>query len=225
MRGRSAQVSGGSSRRNGRYAYNLLQSLCGTKTSRAGTNDEDIDVARCSGQHCMWWFRAYRRIDVHLLAIGLAEVTLVGFGPVGVVGGSAGHCEEMYVTQWRLCIRCEASEEEEGWWWRCGRGTVMVFNNNNSSPGRVVQAVAHRYSLSHYCRRAPKPRSPSHLPPINKGPALHFLPRTGHRHCETLCGSPRRPTSGVEYSQSSPRQQSIEVLLLLLAAAVLREVV
>ena len=26
-------------------AYNLLQSLCGTETSRARTDDEDIDVA------------------------------------------------------------------------------------------------------------------------------------------------------------------------------------
>lgn len=31
-------------------------------------------------------------VDVHFLAIGLADGALVGLGPVGVVGGSARHC-------------------------------------------------------------------------------------------------------------------------------------
>jgi hypothetical protein len=30
-------------------------------------------------------------VDEHFLAIGLADVALVGLGPVGVVGGSARH--------------------------------------------------------------------------------------------------------------------------------------
>jgi hypothetical protein len=38
-------------------------------------------------------------LDVHLLAIGLAEVTLMGFGPVLLVGGLARHCEETSMTQ------------------------------------------------------------------------------------------------------------------------------
>jgi hypothetical protein len=45
MKGRSGQVSDGSARWIGRSAYDLLQSLCGTKTSWAGTDDENIDVA------------------------------------------------------------------------------------------------------------------------------------------------------------------------------------
>ena len=52
MKGRSGQVSDGSSTsRSGSCAYDLLQSLCGTKTSWAGTDDEDIDVAGDSCQH------------------------------------------------------------------------------------------------------------------------------------------------------------------------------
>jgi hypothetical protein len=51
MKGRSGQVSDVSARWIGRSAYDLLQSLCGTKTSWAGTDDENIDVAEVSGQH------------------------------------------------------------------------------------------------------------------------------------------------------------------------------
>jgi hypothetical protein len=49
MKGRPAEVSHVSFSCIGGWAYDLLQSLCGTKTSRAGTDDEDIDVARGSG--------------------------------------------------------------------------------------------------------------------------------------------------------------------------------
>jgi hypothetical protein len=42
--------------------------------------------------------RICRMLNVHLLAIGLAEVTLVGFRPVLLVGGLARHCEDVYDT-------------------------------------------------------------------------------------------------------------------------------
>ena len=105
MKGRPGQVSDGSARWIGRSAYNLLQSLCGTKTSWAGTDDENIDVAGDLGQHGIWCCGLCRKRDIHLLAIGLTEVALVGLGPVGVVGGSAGHGEEMWMVQQR-CVLC-----------------------------------------------------------------------------------------------------------------------
>ena len=98
MKGRPKQVSDGSARWLGRSAYDLLQSLCGTKTSWAGTDDENIDVAGDLGQHGIQYCRLCRKRDIHLLAIGLAEVALVGLGPVGVVGGSARHREEACVV-------------------------------------------------------------------------------------------------------------------------------
>jgi hypothetical protein len=63
-----------------------------------------------------------RRHNVHLLAIGLAEVALVGLGPVGVVGGSAGHGEEMCMVQ-RRCVYYAPDTVQ----WRCEeRGVVVV---------------------------------------------------------------------------------------------------
>lgn len=66
----------------------------------------------------------FRRQNIHLLAIGLAEVALVGFGPVGIVGGNARHCEESLVLMCCLVesTGCSASrgEEREGWWRRWG---------------------------------------------------------------------------------------------------------
>ena len=57
-----------------------------------------------------------RRLYVHLLAIGLAEVALVGLGPVGVVGGSAGHGECVCVMH---LIQYNGEVKREGWWWWC----------------------------------------------------------------------------------------------------------
>jgi hypothetical protein len=72
-------------------------------------------------------------LDVHLLAIGLAEVTLVGLGPVLLVGGLARHCEGMSMRQ-RVEVlgmhrveckgRCKR-RREEGWWWRWGEDSLQ----------------------------------------------------------------------------------------------------
>jgi hypothetical protein len=72
-------------------------------------------------------------LNVHLLAIGLAEVTLVGFGPVLLVGGFAGHCGERSMTQQvdvlgmhRVkCKRGCKRRVREGWWWRWGEDSLQ----------------------------------------------------------------------------------------------------
>ena len=55
-------------------------------------------------------------VDEHFLAIGLADVALVGLGPVGVVGGSARHVGK--------CVKM--GEERGGGGGEGGRGVVGV---------------------------------------------------------------------------------------------------
>ena len=220
MKGRSGRVSDGYCRWHGGCAYDLVQSLCGTKTSWAGTDDEDIDVAAYSCQYCVRWLQVFRRRNSHLLAIGLAEVALVGFGPVGVVGGNARHCEESLVLMCGLVgntgYSASRGEEREGWW-RWGMETCFYSNNNNDRT-----SLQCKLSPTATPSGTPAARSPSHLPPINKGPPL-FPTCTSQRHSETVLAARRRGLcGGVASANHRRRSEHWKTLLLLLAAAATR---
>lgn len=178
-------VSDSFCRWHGDCAYDLVQSLCGTKTSWAGTDDEDIDVAGYSGQYCVWCLQVSRRRNTHLLAIGLAEVALVGFGPVGVVGGNARHCEESLVLMRGLVgntgYSASRGEEREGWW-RWGMETCLYSNNNNDRT-----SLQCKLSPTATPSGTPAARSPSHPTFRPSTRVHHFFPRARPNATLKLC--------------------------------------
>lgn len=125
MRGRPGEVSACWFRRRGARAYNLVQSLRGTETSRAGTDDKDIDVAGVSGQHMM--LEGVWNAETHI-SLPLALLRVRWWEPM--MDGGAGEWE--YVNAPR-CVHGEkvGRVAEGGWrmrmrmrgrrWWRRGR--------------------------------------------------------------------------------------------------------
>jgi hypothetical protein len=121
MKGRSGHVSDVSVGWIGRSAYDLLQSLCGTKTSWAGTDDENIDVARDLGQHGIQCADCVEGVAYISLPLALLRLRWWVLGPLasleGVLGmvKRCGWCNgDVYYAPGTVQWRCE---EREGWWW------------------------------------------------------------------------------------------------------------
>lgn len=72
-------------------AYDLLQSLCGTETSRARTDDKNIDVAAEDGISCWscWWCRCLVLMYISL-PLALLMVRLWVWGPLASLEGVLG---------------------------------------------------------------------------------------------------------------------------------------
>lgn len=162
-----------------------------------------------------------RRRNTHLLAIGLAEVALVGFGPVGIVGGNARHCEESLVLMCGLVgtpvtVQAEVKRGRGGGGggWRLACTAIIIMLGLTSLQCKLSPTATPSGT--------PAARSPSHLPPINKGPPL-FPTCTSQRHFETVLAARRRGLcGGVASANHRRRSEHWRLPLLLLAAAATR---